>query len=194
MHNFKSELLIIWSLIFGLKYTQVIYLNGSHAKHGMWCTLCRRNGARLTLWLTDQPPSMEQSPSWEANSHPASQEVLCLVSSLKVHYCAHKNPPLFPILSQINPVHTFIPCFPKLQYDTTSSSVPKLSVWSLPFRFSNQNFVCISHLPHACCMPCPSNPPWLYRPNDSLWSIEIMKLLIMQSSPSSLLGPNILNI
>jgi hypothetical protein len=29
-------------------------------------------------------------------------------------------------------------------------------VWSLTFRFSDQNFVCIFHLSHACCLLHPS--------------------------------------
>jgi hypothetical protein len=43
--------------------------------------------------------------------------------------------------------------------------VPKSSEWCLPFRLSDQNFVWISHLPHACYMP-PSpisfSSFWLY--------------------------------
>jgi hypothetical protein len=34
---------------------------------------------------------MEQSPSWEANSHWASQEVSYLLWNLKVHYRVHKS-------------------------------------------------------------------------------------------------------
>jgi hypothetical protein len=30
--------------------------------------------------------------------------------------------------------------------------MPRSSEWYLPFRFSNQNTACISHLPHACYM------------------------------------------
>jgi hypothetical protein len=37
---------------------------------------------------------MEQSPSWEANSHPSDQEIPLLLCSPKVHYRVHKSPPI----------------------------------------------------------------------------------------------------
>jgi hypothetical protein len=45
---------------------------------------------------------MQQSPSWEVNSHSASQEIPHLLWNLKVHHCVHKSLPLDPILSKIN--------------------------------------------------------------------------------------------
>jgi hypothetical protein len=69
------------------------------------------------------------------------------------------------------------------------------SKWSFTLRVSNQNFVRISHLPHARYMPRPSHPPLFDNPNNIWWRVNIMELLIMQCSQScchSLLGPNIL--
>jgi len=74
---------------------------------------------------------MEQSPSWEANSHSASQEIPCLLWNPKIDYHVQKSPILTPILSQMNPFHTFPPYFPKIYANIILPYTPN-SGWFFP--------------------------------------------------------------
>jgi len=96
-------------------------------------------------------------PSWEANSHSASQEIPCLLWNPKIHCHVHRSTSLVRI-SQMNPVRAFPPHFPKILSNIILPSNPRSSKWSLPLRFSNQNFVRIFHFSLACSIFCPSHP------------------------------------
>jgi hypothetical protein len=78
---------------------------------------------------------LEQSPSWEADSHSASQEIPGFLWNPKVHYRVHNSPPLVPILNQIYPDHNFPHCFSQTNSNIIFPSTPRSCEWSLPFKF-----------------------------------------------------------
>jgi len=124
---------------------------------------------------------MEQSASWEADSHSAGQGISRSLWNPKVHYRAHKIPPLVHILCHLYPIQTFPPYFHNIHFNIILPSTPMSSEWSLPFRFIDKNIVCISHFP--MCATCPSYLILLPLITLIIYGEpHVMKVLIMQSS------------
>ena len=77
---------------------------------------------------------MMQSPSWEADRFPGSQEIPRILWNPNVDYRTHKCPPPVPILSQLGPVHTPSNVL-KILLNIIFPSTPGSPKWSLSFRF-----------------------------------------------------------
>jgi hypothetical protein len=143
-------------------------LRGFHGEP--WMAACN-----LTQVLTPVSCKMEHSSAfclliqvtpcdslpWNVTSRSASQEIISLWWSPKVHYRAQRNPALDSILSQLSPVHTLTSIS-----INTHSNIILLSITSSPFHkdFPTTPFSVI-YLPHECYMPRPSHPPLFDRPN-----------------------------
>jgi hypothetical protein len=69
--------------------------------------------------------------------------------------------------------------FLKIHSNIIFPSTPKSSEWSHPFTFSDQDFIWISQIIHACNVPYQSNTPCLDRPDHASY-----EALIMQLSPA----------
>jgi len=113
------------------------------------------------------------------NNHSTIQEIPRLLLNSKAHYYFHKSLALVPILSHMHSVHNFSPSFPKIHSNIILSSTLRPSKWFLPFRFSDQNILCRSHLSSICYMLLPFHVPLFDHNYNVQWRVQIMKLLIM---------------
>jgi hypothetical protein len=88
----------------------------------------------LTHSLTHSPTHSltELSPSWEAANRAVMQEIPSIVWNPKVHYRIHMRPPLVPILSHINPIHTIPSYLSKIHFNIVWHSMYQISY---PFFF-----------------------------------------------------------
>ena len=158
----------------------------------LWCWLNQLlrliNGVPFRLYMSDidlredsdlLTYSVEQSPSWEANRFSSSQDIPRVWWNPKVHYRIHKCPSPVPILSHIDPVHTPTSHFLSIHLNIVLPSTPGSLKWSLSLRFTHQNPVCTSPLPHTCYMPRPSHSSWFDHLNSIWWAVQINKVLVM---------------
>jgi hypothetical protein len=76
----------------------------------------------------------ELSPASEAAHCAATEELPNILWNPKVHYRVHNSPPLVPILSQIDPVHTITSYLSKIYFNI----VHRPTSWSLSFWLSHQ--------------------------------------------------------
>lgn len=90
---------------------------------------------------------MEQKLLRGTNSCLSSQEIPHLLWSSKVYYYIYNILPQVSVLSQTDPI-THSSALLKLPFNTIIPSAPMSSKWFLPFRFYNQNVICICSM-HA---------------------------------------------
>jgi hypothetical protein len=81
------------------------------------------------------------------------EDIPRILCNPKGHYRFYRIPSLVLILSQINLVHNFPPYFSKNHSNVILQSSYMSSEMSLPFGISDENFVCIYHIPMLA--PCP---------------------------------------
>lgn len=126
---------------------------------------------------------MGQNPSWQANRSLASQSIVHVLWSPKVHYSGHNWRQLIPILRQINPADALSPSFLKVRFSIILSSTSRSTEWSHSSRFSHQNPallftpVCTTWLTYMVLLDLVAQTVFGEEYRYQLWSISLHDFL-----------------
>jgi hypothetical protein len=126
---------------------------------------------------------IQLSPYWETVGCVANTKIYNILWNAKFHYRVHKNPPLAPILSQNNLVHTT----PSYISNIYLHIIPHLCLGHLVFSFL-LSFKLKSYLDSSSPPSTLHNlslSPWLYHSNYTWRRLRVIKILISQFSPLS---------
>jgi hypothetical protein len=78
-----------------------------------------------------------------------------------VLYRVYRSPSYVPFPSQMHQVRTLQTFLPEIHFSIIFTSASRPPVWFILFRLSELDFLNVSSLAHACCMPRPSHPSWM---------------------------------
>jgi hypothetical protein len=110
------------SAFYGTKMFITVFTRGRHwsLSWARWIQFTPSQSILLIPWSK----ALLYKPvfSWSGNYLPFMEP--------KIHYRVHKTSPLDPILSQMNPIHTFPPYFSKTHSAIISQSTQSSSEWS----------------------------------------------------------------
>jgi hypothetical protein len=131
---------------------------------------------------------MQLTPSWEAASCVAAQEFPNILWSPTAHYRVQKSPPLVPILSQINPVHTTPFYLSEIHFNI----IHPLISWSSYFPSGFPTNIPCALLLSAIHATCPAITSFLILGEKHKLCSPLLCSFIQPHVTSSLSGPNIL--
>jgi hypothetical protein len=95
--------------------------------------------------------SIELRPSWEPAGRSAIQEFPNILGNPKIHYHVHKNPPLVPILRQINPVHITPTYFSEIHFNIILPPASRLSKMFFSGFPIKTLYLFLFYIMHATC-------------------------------------------
>jgi len=95
--------------------------------------------------------------SLKSHNSTSSQEIPRILDNSMIHYRIHNNPPLVPVLSQINPVYALLSAFLKVHIKIILPLTHMSSKWSTSLRFPHESrytpqSFCVSHAPPITCI------------------------------------------
>jgi len=122
-------------------------------------------------------------PSWEADNFSCGKEISRLLWNPKVHHPVHKSPSLTPNLNRMNPVHNFPHSSFQIHSNIIFPSMPNFATGLFPSGFPAN--ILYTFLISPIRAVCPTHLILLDLPtfNNIWWIVQVMELLVMQSSP-----------